>query len=165
MSKVFLPPIQVYPKNRATPLLTSEEWVVEVPKNLVRRKSESMDESLTELIALGLAKSAALGTFPTESERALDLYDEAPPIWYPDPTKSRACDHEENGTRAWRIYLETPRTLPSLQLAHTEPLNLGSHIFCGQQDCISCKTPVDIQPRESFWRGLAEDNLKNIKFI
>jgi hypothetical protein len=89
------------------------EVVVEVPKDLVQRKSESMNESLKEVIALGLAKSAALGTFPTESERALDLYDEAPPIWYQDrPTfmNERPCDHEEDGTRAWRIYLETPQT-------------------------------------------------------
>ena len=55
---------------------------MEVPKDLVQRKSELANESLKEVIALGLAKSAALGTFPSESERALDLYDEAPPIWY-----------------------------------------------------------------------------------
>jgi len=91
------------------------EVVVEVPRDLVQRKSESMNESLKEVIALELAKSAALGTFPTESERALDLYDEAPPIWYRDRhpiMNERPCDHEENGTRAWRIYLETPRTPP-----------------------------------------------------
>jgi hypothetical protein len=91
------------------------EVVVEVPKDLVQRKSESMNESLKEVIALGVAKSAALGTFPTESERALDLYDEAPSIWFPDRPEvmnERACDHEENGTRAWRIYLKTPRTPP-----------------------------------------------------
>ena len=39
--------------------------VVEVPKDLVQRKSESINESLKEVLALGLAKSAALGTFPT----------------------------------------------------------------------------------------------------
>ena len=91
------------------------EVVVEVPRDLVQRKSESMNESLREVIALELAKSAALGTFPTESERALDLYDETPPIWYRDRhpiMNERPCDHEENGTRAWRIYLETSRTAP-----------------------------------------------------
>jgi hypothetical protein len=56
------------------------EVVVEVPKDLVQRKSESINESLREVIALDLAKSAALGTFRTESERALNLYDEASPI-------------------------------------------------------------------------------------
>jgi hypothetical protein len=89
--------------------------VVEVPKDLVQCKSKSMNEGLKEVVALGLAKSAALGTFPTESERVLDLYDEAPPIWYPDRPQvmnERECDHEENGTRAWRIYLEPPQTPP-----------------------------------------------------
>jgi hypothetical protein len=82
------------------------EVVVEVPKDLVQRKSESINESLREVIALDLAKSAALGTFPTESERALNLYHEASPIWYrdrPPVMNERPCDHEEDGTRAWRI--------------------------------------------------------------
>jgi hypothetical protein len=81
------------------------EVVVEVPKNLVRCKSESINESLKEVIALGLAKSAALGTFPTE-ERVLNLFEEDPPIWYPDRPRvmnERPCDHEENGTRAWKV--------------------------------------------------------------
>ena len=91
------------------------EVVVEVPKDLVQRKSESINEGLREVVALDLARRVALGTFPNESERALDLYEEAPPIWYPDRPQvmnERACDHEENGTRAWRVYLETPRTQP-----------------------------------------------------
>ena len=91
------------------------EVVVEVPKDLVQRKSESINEGLREVVALDLARRVALGTFPNESERAFDLYEEAPPIWYPDRPQvmnERACDHEENGTRAWRVYLETPRTQP-----------------------------------------------------
>ena len=91
------------------------EVVVEVPKDLVQRKSESINEGLREVVALDLARRVALGTFPNESERAFDLYEEAPPIWYPDRPQvmnERACDHEENGTRAWRIFLETPRTPP-----------------------------------------------------
>jgi hypothetical protein len=91
------------------------EVVVEVPKDLVQRKTESINEGLREVVALDLARRVALGTFPNESERAFDLYEEAPPIWYPDRPQvmnERACDHEENGTRAWRIYLETPRTQP-----------------------------------------------------
>ena len=82
------------------------EVVVEVPKDFVQRKSESINESLREVIALDLAKSAALGTFPTESERALNLYDEASPIWYndrPPVMNERPCDHAEDGIRAWRI--------------------------------------------------------------
>jgi hypothetical protein len=80
------------------------EVVVEVPKDLVQRKS--VNESLREVIALDLAKSAALGTFPTELERALNLYDEASPIWYrarPPVMNERPCDHEEDSIRAWRI--------------------------------------------------------------
>jgi hypothetical protein len=79
--------------------------VVEVSKDLVQRKSES-NESLREVIALDLAISAALGTFPTESERALNLYNEASPIWYrvrPPVMKERTCDHEQDGIRAWRL--------------------------------------------------------------
>ena len=91
------------------------EVVVEVPKDLVQRKSESINEGLREVVALDLARRVALRTFPNESERAFDLYEEAPPIWYPDRPQvmnERACDHEENGTRAWRIFLEIPRTPP-----------------------------------------------------
>jgi hypothetical protein len=82
------------------------EVVVEVPKDLVQRKSESINESLREVIALDLAKRAALGTFPTEAERVAGLYGEDPPIWYHDRLpvmNERPCDHGENGTRAWRI--------------------------------------------------------------
>ena len=82
------------------------EVVVEVPKDLVQRKSESTNESLIEVIALGLAKSVALNTFPNEVERAVNLYDEDPPIWYPERPpvmKERPCDHEKDGTRAWEI--------------------------------------------------------------
>ena len=82
------------------------ELVVEVPKDLVERRSKSINENLREVIALDLAKSAALGTFRTESERAVDLYNEDLPIWFPDRPpimNERPCDHEENGTRAWRI--------------------------------------------------------------
>ncbi len=43
------------------------EVVVEVPKDLVQRKSEKINESLRPVVALDLAKSASLGTFPTEA--------------------------------------------------------------------------------------------------
>ena len=87
------------------------EVFVEVPKDLVQRKSESINESLKEVIAVGLAKIAALNTFPTEAERVLDLYDEHPPIWHPDRTpimNKRPCDHEENGIRTWRVGAGAP---------------------------------------------------------
>jgi hypothetical protein len=82
------------------------ELVVEVPKDLVQRRSKSINENLREVIALDLAKSAALGTFPNEAERVADLYDQDPPIWCrdrPPVMNERPCDHEQNGTRAWRI--------------------------------------------------------------
>jgi hypothetical protein len=69
-------------------------------------QSESINESLEEVLALGLAKSAALGTFPTDAERGEALYDEDPPIWYqdrPPVMNERPCDSEDNGIRAWRV--------------------------------------------------------------
>jgi hypothetical protein len=82
------------------------ELLVEVPKDLVQRESKSINENLREVIALDIARRVALGTFPTEAERVVGLYHEDPPNWYPDRPQvmnERACDHEENGTRAWRI--------------------------------------------------------------
>jgi hypothetical protein len=82
------------------------EVVIEVPKGLVTRRSTLMNEGLKEVVALDLAKSMALGTFPTDAERALDLYDEYPPIWCrdrPPVMDQRPCDHEQDGVRAWRI--------------------------------------------------------------
>ena len=89
-SQFFYVQLNFRPKIGAdrVPLIKQHEAVVEVPKDLVQRKSESINEGLREVIALDLAKSAALGTFPTESERAPELYDEAPPNWYPDRHQS-----------------------------------------------------------------------------
>jgi hypothetical protein len=82
------------------------EVVIEVPKGLVTRKSKVINEGLEEVVALDLAKSTALGTFPTDAERALDLYDVDPPIWCrdrPPVMDERPCDHEQDSARAWRI--------------------------------------------------------------
>jgi hypothetical protein len=83
------------------------EVLVQVPKDLVQRKSELIGENLREVVALDLAKSAALDTFPTEAERVVGLYDdEDPPTWFaerPAIMSERPCDHEVNGIRAWRI--------------------------------------------------------------
>ena len=49
------------------------EVFVEIPKKLVQRRSESVNESLKEVIALDLAKNAALSTFPTDVERVTVL--------------------------------------------------------------------------------------------
>jgi hypothetical protein len=82
------------------------EVVIEVPKGFVTHKSKLINEGLKEVFALDLAKSVALGTFPTAAERALDLYDEYPPTWCRDRPlvmDERPCDHEQDGARAWRI--------------------------------------------------------------
>jgi hypothetical protein len=49
--------------------------VVEVPKDLVQRKSESINENLKEVIALDLARRAALGTMTTSPLRAASATD------------------------------------------------------------------------------------------
>ena len=61
-----------YLRLKFTPIIghtvTNErELVLEVPKDLFQQKSESINENLREVIALDLAKSAALGTFPGRS--------------------------------------------------------------------------------------------------
>ena len=68
------------------PLIKHHEAVVEVPKDLVqRRQSEITSENSREkVIVLELARRAALGTFPTLTERLIGLYDEDPPIWCAD---------------------------------------------------------------------------------
>jgi hypothetical protein len=90
------------------PITQQQEAVVEVPKDLVQRKqSELVNENpVEEVVALDLARRAALATFPTVAEWAIGLYDEDPPTWYenrPQVMNDRPCDHEENGIKAWRI--------------------------------------------------------------
>ena len=90
------------------PITHQREAVVEVPMNLVQRKlSEVTNQNPgQEAIALNLARRAALGAFPTAAERILGLYNEDPPTWREDRPyvmNERPCDHQENGTRAWRI--------------------------------------------------------------
>ena len=103
--RFFYLQLKFTPKNGH--VFTAErEVVVEVPKGLVERKSRLINEGLKEVFALDLAKSAALGAFPADAERTLDLYNEAPPIWCrdrPPVMDERPCDHEENGAKAWRI--------------------------------------------------------------
>jgi hypothetical protein len=84
------------------------EVVVEVPKDVIQCKhSESLTGNSEEkIIALGIAKIAALGTFPKAGERVAGMYEEGVPIWHeerPLVMNKRPCDHEENGTRAWRV--------------------------------------------------------------
>ncbi len=87
---------------RIYPNTGEHKVAVEVPKDLVRRKrSESSNATVREkAVALNLARNAALRTFSDEAR-----YDENA-IWCenkPSVMNERPCDHEENGTRAWRI--------------------------------------------------------------
>jgi hypothetical protein len=84
------------------------EVVVEIPKDLVHcQHSESPTGNEKEqVIALGIARITALATFAKVGERAAEMYDEGQPNWHqerPRVMNERPCDHEENGTRAWRI--------------------------------------------------------------
>ena len=90
------------------PQIKQHETVVEVPKDLVQRKQSknTSKNSREKVIVLELARRAAIGTFPTVTERVIGLYDEDQPIWYedrPHVMNERRCDNEENGTRAWKI--------------------------------------------------------------
>ena len=91
-------------RNAGTPTPRSREVIIEVPRNLVQSsRSESAHD---KAIAIELARRTAVGTFPAVAERVMGLYDEGAPIWCedrPDVMNERPCDHEENGTRAWRI--------------------------------------------------------------
>jgi hypothetical protein len=83
------------------------EAVVEVPKELVQRKqSELIDENPREkTIALDFARRAALAIFSTGAELVVWPYNEDA-LWCEDRDpimNERPCDHEENGTRVWRI--------------------------------------------------------------
>ena len=100
----FLPKIVIL----AGAILRPREAVVEVSKRFVQLRQLEWDcEELGErAIALNLARSAALGTFPTVAEQILGLYDEDSPTWYekrPQVMNERPCDYEENNTKAWRI--------------------------------------------------------------
>ncbi len=113
-SRFFYVQLRFVPKSGLTGLPMSKRHgaVVEVPKDLVQRKQlEIINENRREkAIALELARRAALGTFPTVEERVVGLYHEDA-IWLADRPpimNERPCDNEENGTRAWKIILETP---------------------------------------------------------
>jgi hypothetical protein len=114
-SRFFYVQLKFTPKIRSYSLPRTRQHgaVVEVPKDLVRRKqSEIINENPSEkAIALDLARRAALGTFPTIEERVVGLYHEDA-IWYEDQPpvmNERPCDNEENGTRAWRIAVLPPQ--------------------------------------------------------
>jgi len=108
-SRFFYVQLRFTPKSGLRELSMTKQHgaVVEVPKDLVQRKqSEIINANPSEkAIALELARRAALGTFPTVEQRVVGLYREAA-IWCedrPPVMNERPCDHEENGTRAWRV--------------------------------------------------------------
>jgi hypothetical protein len=87
--------------------IKQHEAAVEVPKHLVQRKqSELINENTREkAIALDFERRAALAIFSAGADPIVWPYDEDA-LWYEDRhpvMNERTCDHEENGTRAWRI--------------------------------------------------------------
>jgi hypothetical protein len=91
--------------------IKQHEAAVEVPKGLVQRKqSELINENSREkAIALDFARRAALAIFSTGVEPIVWPYDEEA-LWCEDRhpvMNERPCDHEENGTRAWRVVEES----------------------------------------------------------
>jgi hypothetical protein len=81
---------------------------VEVPKDLVLCEHLKSLTGTTEekILALGIARITALGTFPKTEKRVAEGYDEGVPLWREERhpvMNERPCDHEENGIRAWMI--------------------------------------------------------------
>jgi hypothetical protein len=111
MSKQFFyTQLKFTPKSNTctAPIPQNHEVVIEVPKDLLNcgYGDSTAENSGEKAIALKLARAAALGTFPTVGERVAGLYNEDAPLWYeerPSIMNQRPCDHEDNGTRAWRI--------------------------------------------------------------
>ena len=106
-SRFFYVELKFTPRIRTNRLTKQHKAVVEVPKDLVQRKqSEIISANPREkAIALDLAGRAALGSFPAVEQRVVGLYHEDA-IWYEDRPRvmdERPGDHEENGTKAWRI--------------------------------------------------------------
>ena len=95
-------------RTAAMPMPHQREVVIEVPRDLLQSKQSHLANDIPreKIIAMDLARRAALSTFPTVAERAMELYDEDLPTWHENRfhvMNERPCDYEENGTRAWRI--------------------------------------------------------------
>jgi hypothetical protein len=95
-------------RTAAMPMPHQREVVIEVPRDLLQSKQSHLANDIPreKVIAVDLARRAALSTFPTVAERAVELYDEDLPAWCENRfhvMNERPCDYEENGTRAWRI--------------------------------------------------------------
>jgi hypothetical protein len=99
----FIPKFGIH----SVPNVKQREAAVEVPKDLVQRKQSELlnGESREKAIALDFARRAALAIFSAGAEPIVWPYDEDA-LWCEDrhPVMNvRPCDHEESGTRAWRI--------------------------------------------------------------
>jgi hypothetical protein len=95
------------PKIRAdtVPIPLPREVVIEVPRDLLQSDHSPIGHA-EKTIAMEIARGVALNTFPVVAERVVGLYDEALPAWRENRfhvMNERPCDHEQNGTRAWRI--------------------------------------------------------------
>ena len=82
------------------------EAVVEVPKDLVRRKqTELINNGRREkAVALNLGREVALAAFSGANSVLGPYHEDA--LWYDDRPSlmdERTCDHEQNGIRVWRI--------------------------------------------------------------
>ena len=92
-------------RTETVPIPLPREVVIEVPRDLLHADHSPNGDS-EKTIAMEIARGAALNTFPVVADRVVGLYDEALPAWRKNRFRvmnERPCDHEENGTRAWRI--------------------------------------------------------------
>jgi hypothetical protein len=101
---------------RIGPTTRQHEAVVEVPRDLVRRKkSESNENPREKAIALDFARGAALALFSTGDQRVVWPHDEDA-LWCEDRhpvMNERPCDYEDDGVRAWRIPLSDRSLKPT----------------------------------------------------
>jgi hypothetical protein len=93
--------------SRTARVTGQHQVAVEVSRELVRSKRSMLlkENPREKSIALDLARSAALRAFSPYAEGVAMPYDEDA-IWCEDRLavmNERPCDHEENGTRAWRM--------------------------------------------------------------
>lgn len=80
--------------------------VVEVPTGVVLRKQTELvnKDRREKAVALDLAREVALAAFSGAKGVVRPYHEDA--LWYDDRPSlmdKRACNHEENGIRVWRI--------------------------------------------------------------
>jgi hypothetical protein len=105
------------------PMPHQREVVIEVPRDLLQSKQSHLANDIPRerIIAIDLARRAALSTFPTVAERAMELYEEDLPIWCENRfhvMNERPCDYDENGTSVEvilgiRVFRQVPAQSPT----------------------------------------------------